>query len=80
MHVVKPPFCKVTVKMEKKVSDEINLISYVPSQQRALKFFQVFKQREKEIPSAIKTLENSAESCLTFFSFPQEEWTCLRGG
>jgi transposase-like protein len=31
-----------------------------------------------EILSAVKSLENSLEPCLIFFSFPQEEWISLR--
>jgi putative transposase len=34
--------------------------------------------REKDLPSAVKCLENSLNSCLTYLQFPQEEWTCLR--
>ncbi|RNC65275.1 MAG: hypothetical protein ED859_17690 [Desulfuromonadales bacterium] len=38
-----------------------------------------FRQRwEKEIPSAVKCLEQSIESCLTYLSFPEEEWISLR--
>jgi putative transposase len=44
-----------------------------------LEFFETFKKKwEKQIPSAFKTLETSLESCLTFFSFPQQEWISLR--
>jgi len=32
---------------------------------------------ERELPSAVKCLENSLEPCLTFFSFPEEEWISL---
>jgi len=38
-----------------------------------------FKARwEKEIPSAVKCLERSLDSCLTYLDFPEEEWICLR--
>jgi putative transposase len=44
-----------------------------------LELYEQTKQRwEKEIPSAIKCLENSLESCLTYLKFPEEEWPCLR--
>ena len=33
---------------------------------------------EKELPSAVKCLSNSLGACLTFFSFPEEEWISLR--
>jgi putative transposase len=32
----------------------------------------------KDIPSAVKCLSNSLDSCLTFFTFPEEEWISLR--
>ena len=34
--------------------------------------------REKELPSAVKCLENALGSCLTYLQFPKEEWICLR--
>ena len=46
---------------------------------KALDFFKQSKTTwEKEIPSAIKCLENSLDSCLTYLQFPEEEWLCLR--
>lgn len=33
---------------------------------------------QKELPSAMKCLEASLESYLTYLQFPQEEWICLR--
>ncbi|MCG2721467.1 MAG: transposase, partial [Thermodesulfovibrionales bacterium] len=42
-------------------------------------FYQAFKEKwEKEIPSAIKSLSQAIDSCLTFFFFPQEKWIPLR--
>ncbi|MFZ2037358.1 MAG: transposase [Dehalococcoidales bacterium] len=32
----------------------------------------------KDVPSALKCLQNSLYSCLTFFDFPEEEWISLR--
>ncbi len=32
----------------------------------------------KDIPSAVRCLANSLDACLTFFSFPKEEWLSLR--
>lgn len=38
-----------------------------------------FQERwEKELPSAVKCLENSLEACLPFFHFPEEEGSSLR--
>ena len=31
----------------------------------------------KEVPFAVKCLQNSMDSCLTFFDFPEEEWISL---
>lgn len=30
------------------------------------------------MPSAVKSLTNSLDACLTFFSFPDDEWLSLR--
>jgi putative transposase len=44
-----------------------------------LDFFNQFKEKwAKELPSDAKCLESSIDSCLTFFNFPQEEWSALR--
>ena len=41
--------------------------------------FETFKATwEKELPSAVKCLENSFEPYLTYLKFPREEWLCLR--
>jgi putative transposase len=54
-------------------------IFYASSKEKAKEFFVQFKEHwEKEVPSAVKCLENSLESCLTFFKFPPEEWQALR--
>jgi putative transposase len=40
-----------------------------------MEFFAIFKEKwEKDLPSAVKCLENSIQSCLTFFICPEEEW------
>jgi len=79
VHVAKNVLAKVPKKVKETVADDMRSIFYASSKQKALEFFGTFKQKwEKEIPSAVKSLENSVESCLTFFSFPQEEWISLR--
>jgi len=79
VHVAKNVLAKVPRKLKGAVADDMRSIFYASSKQKALELFKSFKQNwEREVPSAVKSLENSLESCLTFFSFPQEEWISLR--
>lgn len=79
VHVAKNVLAKVPRKLKKTVADDMRSIFYASSKEKALEFFAAFKDKwEKELPSAVKSLENSLESSLTFFSFPQEEWISLR--
>jgi len=66
-------------KLKKTIADDIRSIFYPSSRKKALQFFSQFKSKwEKELPSAVKCLENSLEACLAYLSFHQEEWICLR--
>jgi len=78
--VARNVLAKVTTKsLKKAVADELRSIFYASSRQKAMEFFAAFKQRwEKDLPSAVKCLENSINACLTFFHFPEEEWISLR--
>ena len=79
VHVARNVLAKVPQKMKKDVADQVRSIFYASTKSKALEFFESFKaQREKELPSAVKCLETSLESCLTYLQFPQEEWLCLR--
>lgn len=79
VHVARNVLAKVPQKMKKDVADQVRSIFYASTKSKALEFFESFKaQREKELPSAVKCLETSLESCLTYLQFPQEEWICLR--
>ncbi len=79
VHVCRNVLAKVPRKLKKVIGDEIRSIFYASSRQKAMGFFDQFKRRwEKELPSAVKCLENSLEACLTYLSFPEEEWICLR--
>ena len=79
LHVARNVLAKVPRKLKKTVGDEIRSIFYASSRKKALGFFRQFKARwHKEIPSAVKCLENSLEACLTYLQFPEEEWICLR--
>jgi putative transposase len=79
VHVSRNVLAKVPKKLKKVVADEMRSIFYASSKPKAMEFFNAFKKRwEKELPSAVKCLQNSIESCLTFFNCPEEEWISLR--
>ena len=79
VHVARNVLAKVPKKLKKTVADDVRSIFYASSKIKAMEFFSQFKQRwEKDLPSAVKSLERSIESCLTFFNFPEEEWISLR--
>ncbi len=79
LHIARNVLAKVPSKLKEAVADEMRSIFYASSKHKALEFFSQFRDRwEKEIPSAVKCLENSIEACLTFMSFPEEEWISLR--
>ncbi len=79
VHVAKNVLAKVTRKHKKIVADDMRSIFYASSKEKAYQFYGDFKNKwEKEFPSAVKSLGNSIDSCLTFFSFPEEEWISLR--
>ena len=79
IHVARNVLAKVPRKLKKTIADEIRSIFYASSKRNAFQFFEQFKARwQNEIPSAVKCLENSLESCLTYLQFPEEEWICLR--
>jgi putative transposase len=79
IHVARNVLAKVPRKLKKTVADEVRSIFYASTKKKALTFFEQFKATwERELLSAVKCLENSLESCLTYLQFPQEEWVCLR--
>ena len=79
VHVARNVLAKVPKKLKQAVADDIRSIFYASSKDKAMEYFTEFKQKwEKEIPSAVKTLKNSIDACLTFFNFPEEEWISLR--
>jgi putative transposase len=79
VHVARNVLAKVPQKLKDTVADDIRSIFYASSKQKALKFFKTFKEKwQKELPSAVKCLETSIESCLSFFNCPEEEWISLR--
>ena len=79
VHVARNILAKVPQKLKQEVADDIRSIFYASSKEKALEFSNRFTERwQKEVPSAVKCLQNSLDSCLTFFDFPEEEWISLR--
>jgi len=79
VHVARNILAKVPKKLKKEVADEVRSIFYASSKSKAVEFFESFKaDRETDLPSAVKCLESSLSSCLTYLQFPKEEWVCLR--
>jgi len=79
IRVARNVLAKVPKKLKKNVADQVRSIFYASSKSKAIEFFELFKaMREKDLPSVVKCLENSLNSCLTYLQFPQEEWVCLR--
>ena len=79
VHVSRNVLAKVPRKLKKAVADDLRSIFYASSKKKAMEFFGLFKEKwEKELPSAVKCLENSIDACLTFFICPEEEWISLR--
>lgn len=79
VHVARNVLAKVPRKLKKDVADDLRSIFYASSRGKAVTFFEQFRQRwAKDIPSAVACLERSADACLTFFHFPEEEWISLR--
>jgi len=79
VHVVRNVLAKVPKKLKKAVADDIRSIFYASSKQKAMGFFDLFRQKwQRDLPSAVKCLENSIEACLTYLMCPDEEWISLR--
>ena len=79
VHVARNVLAKVPKKLKKAVADDMRSIFYASSKSKAMEFFDIFRQRwQRDLPSAVKCLENALESCLTFFICPEEEWISLR--
>jgi len=79
VHVVRNVLAKVPKKLKKAVADDIRSIFYASSKQKAMGFFDIFREKwRRDLPSAVKCLENSIEACLTYLMCPEEEWISLR--
>lgn len=79
VHVSRNVLAKVPKKLKKAVADDLRSIFYASSKEKAMEFYAIFKEKwEKDLPSAVRCLENTIQSCLTFFICPEEEWISLR--
>ena len=79
VHVARNVLAKVPNKLKKTVADDLRSIFYASSKEKAEEFYKSFYTKwDKEIPSAVKSLTQSIDACLTFFKFPKEEWISLR--
>jgi putative transposase len=79
VHVARNVLAKVPHKLKKAVADDLRSIFYASSTEKADEFYRSFyKKWSKELPSAVKSLSQSIDACLTFFKFPEEEWISLR--
>lgn len=79
VHVARNVIAKVPTALKREVADDLRSIFYASSRKKADEFAVAFQGKwEKDLPSAVKSLSNSLDACLTFFSFPEEEWISLR--
>jgi len=79
VHVARNVITKVPHKMKMEVADRLRDIFYATGKKKAMEHYERFLQDYEEIiPSAVRSLRNSIASCLTFYSFPEEEWPSLR--
>jgi len=79
VHVQRNVLAKVPRKRKQEVADRIRDIFYAESRTRARENYKRFyEEYQKEFPSAVRSLSGAIDRCLTFYSFPQEEWISLR--
>lgn len=79
VHVARNVLCKTPKAAKQKVADSMRSIFYAPDRDTAMRQFEHFYELyEKAYPSAVKCLANVLDECLTFMSFPEEDWVSLR--
>ncbi len=79
IHVTRNVLAKVPKKLKEAVADDLRSIFYASSKTKAMEFFDGFKYKwSKELPSAVGCLGKSIDACLTYLSFPEEDWISLR--
>ena len=79
VHVARNVLVKVPQAKKREVADDVRSIFYASSRPKAEAFYKEFHEKwNSVVPFAVKSLDNSLDSCLTFLSFPEEEWISLR--
>lgn len=79
VHVARNVLVKAPHRLKQEVADDLRSIFYASTREKADEFYRTFVEKwDKEIPSAVRSLSQSVESCLTYLSFPQEDWISLR--
>jgi putative transposase len=79
VHVSRNVLCKVPKPLKQPVVDYMRNIFYADSRKKAIANYNEFVNKYNDkIPSAVKSLSNCIDSCLTFYSFPKEQWVSLR--
>ena len=79
VHVSRNVLSKVPQKRKQEVADRLRDIFYASDRVRARELYNQFhNDYAKEFSSAVTSLKNSIDKCLTFYSFPEEEWISLR--
>jgi len=73
VHVARNVIAKVPRKLKKEVADDLRSIFYASTKEKADIFYKQFREKwNKEIPSAVKSLEQSIDSCLTILICTQK--------
>lgn len=79
VHVARNVLCKVPKNSKQAVADHLRDIFYAGNKIKAKQHYESFVLKyESTVPSAVKCLSNVIDECLTFFSFPEEQWRSLR--
>lgn len=79
VHLSKNILSKVTRKEKGHVADDLRSIFYASTKNKAFKFYEDFIDKyAKDFPSAVKSLQRSLQSALTFFDFPAKDWISIK--
>lgn len=79
VHVERNVMVKVPKSRRIEIKDKLRDIFYASDKKTAIGNYKAFaEENQKTIPSAVDCLRRSIRSCLTFYSFPKDEWISLR--